>query len=401
MKELISSIGTNNFIILIIVVSIIIVILVLAIVVDNRRNKRKYLEEINKVQELIDTKQRPIIKLEETKEQPIIDNEEIENNEENSDLTSDESELKQDEEIIDIEKPNINNYIDENIKEPIYKQEYNKEEITSSPRIVLHKPANINLSNLEENINIIENIPQEKPSSVYNYEENESNDTLTKEEMDERLNNYHNSIYQEPVVFPTEEQEELKETPKKDDEVIYDEHEKTQEEAKKELEEITMKLAANEDETPIAGHTKFEEEQEEISVISYDELKKMNWDTVDETNDRLLKDNGDEPITIEELYKRHLEEQEHEQEQSEDVDNPMFEDTARIEINLENTYKDTNFKNSELISPVYGILEKKKEEIYTKEDFEKAVEPEELETEIKRTEDFLKELHRLKSRLNK
>lgn len=185
-------------------------------------------------------------------------------------------------------------------------------------------------------------------------------------------------------------------TQHKPGEVVYDEHTKTQEEAKRELEEITMKLAQATEEEKVIGHTKFEEEQEELSVISYDELKKISWDTVDETNDILLEDNGDEPITIEELYEKHLEKQD--EEEKEDY-NPVFEDELNLTQELNFSYNDSNFKNSEFISPVYGILEKKSTEVYTPQDLEKTIELDELEEEIRKTEEFLKELKKLKSRL--
>lgn len=307
MKELISSLEYNNFIIIFIVVLLVIIALIVAVLVDNSSRKKRYKKEIDRVQELIDTKERPIIP---------IQNQEID---------------------LDVTKNMI--------------------------------AVNNGLINETFGVN--------------------SSDESSREEV-------HEEKVDETEFLP---KEDVIETPKevhKSGDVVYDEHTKTQEEAKRELEEITMKLAQANEEEKIIGHTSFEEEQEELSVISYDELKKINWDTVDETNDILLKDNGDEPITIEELYEKHLEKQD--EEEKEDY-NPAFEDELNLTQELSFSYNDTSFKNSDFISPVYGILEKKSNQDYTKQDLERTIELDELEEEIRKTEEFLKELKKLKSRL--
>lgn len=167
-------------------------------------------------------------------------------------------------------------------------------------------------------------------------------------------------------------------------EILYEDVEPTKEEAKKELEEATKKLV-EEPKTDLIGPTQFEIEQEEKSIISYDELKQINY-SIDEVNDELLKDQGDEPITIEELYQSHVKEQEDE----EILENPIFIDT------IEEAKK---FKNSDVISPVYGIR-KEQERLYAKESFEDTMDLRDLELEIKRTEEFLEELKNLKSKLH-
>ena len=86
------------------------------------------------------------------------------------------------------------------------------------------------------------------------------------------------------------------------------------------------------------------------------------------------------------------------EEEKEDY-NPVFEDELNLTQELNFSYNDSNFKNSEFISPGYGILEKKSTEVYTPQDLEKTIELDELEEEIRKTEEFLKELKKLKSRL--
>jgi len=169
-------------------------------------------------------------------------------------------------------------------------------------------------------------------------------------------------------------------------EILYEETTKTKEEAKKELAAATKKLV-EESKQDLIGPTHFEIEQEEKSIISYDELKQINY-SIDEVNDALLEDQGNEPITIEELYQSHLKEQETDEETT--LENPIFVDT------MEDVKK---FKNSDVISPVYGI-KKEQERLFTKETFEDTMDLQDLELEIKKTEEFLKELKKLKNKLN-
>lgn len=169
-------------------------------------------------------------------------------------------------------------------------------------------------------------------------------------------------------------------------EILYEETVKSKEEAKRELEKATKKLV-EEPKFDLIGPTHFEIEQEEKSIISYDELKQINY-SIDEVNDALMKDQGNEPITIEELYQNHLKEQEIKTEET--LENPIFVDT------MEDAKK---FKNSDVISPVYGI-KKEQERLFSKETFEDTMDLQDLELEIKKTEEFLKELKKLKNKLN-
>lgn len=208
---------------------------------------------------------------------------------------------------------------------------------------------------------------------------------------------------QETLEYYEEEKQEDQE-----ENIIYAE-EKTKESAIKTLEDITKKLVEQEENPNLIGKTSFEIEQEERSIISYDELLKASKN-IDESNTMLLKDEGTEPITIEELYQKHLEES-----QSQTLDNPIFEDTTELKIDInedkfpkkeikEETKKEVKeeskkFKNSEIISPVFGIYNAKKSK-QNEEYLEKTMDLEDLELEIKKTEEFLNELKELKNKLN-
>lgn len=175
-----------------------------------------------------------------------------------------------------------------------------------------------------------------------------------------------------------------------EDKVVYVENENDPEEAKEKLDEVTKRLA--EEQPDLIDHTHFETKQEEDSVISYEELVK-NSKNIDATNDKLLEDEGEAAITLEELYKKHADSQNIMEEEIEEVSNPIFEDD-----------EPKKFKNSEVISPVFGYYSGKikqsndGKEILEELDSENT--PKDLEEEIKKTEDFLSELKRLKNKLD-
>lgn len=182
------------------------------------------------------------------------------------------------------------------------------------------------------------------------------------------------------------------------DEVYYVENIDTETEAKEKLEEVTKRLIDEQDDGLI-DHTHFEVEQEEKSIISYDELVKVSHD-IDEKNDKLLADEDEAAITLEELYKKHSDEQNIIEEVSEPkveikVNNPIFEDD-----------EPKKFKNSEVISPVFGFYSgevKQESKVPAREIFnemDKETSMSDLESEIQKTEDFLSELKRLKNKLD-
>lgn len=176
--------------------------------------------------------------------------------------------------------------------------------------------------------------------------------------------------------------------------VVYEEKiDKT--DAKKAIEEAAKKLVYEEQD--IIGQTFFEKQQEENSIISYDELMSKNID-VDLENEKVLEDEGNEPITIDELYSMQKENEPDEKikEAKETLsENQTKEDEMVYYVNSESK----KFKNSEVISPVFGI---KRDVIYKKEynELGETINIKELDMEIKKTEEFLKELKKLKSKLD-
>ena len=193
-------------------------------------------------------------------------------------------------------------------------------------------------------------------SNLEKYEENDD---------DFEQINLEENIEKSDVIDDTSKVEQV-EAKEKKEEVVYQES-LSKTEAKKAIEEAAKKLVY-EEQNDIIGQTFFEKMQEENSIISYEELMSKNID-VDYENDKVLEDEGNEPITIDELYsykeENTIESVEEEKTKEEDkqykinvVDEsslPKIDDQQKEEMVYYVNSESKKFKNSEVISPVFGI----------------------------------------------
>ena len=178
-----------------------------------------------------------------------------------------------------------------------------------------------------------------------------------------------------------------------DGDIVY-EKEFTKEDAKEKINDAAKKLV---EKPEVIEHTNFEDEQEEESIISYDELVK-NSDKIDQSNNKLLEEEKDLPITLDELLNK-------KEEVSKKLNDLIEEKETlkkkKIVPEVPNLFDedDSKFKNSDVISPVFGVYKEKFDKVddkYKKE----SEELEALEIEIRKTEDFLLELKAMKNKLD-
>lgn len=194
-----------------------------------------------------------------------------------------------------------------------------------------------------------------------------------------------------------EEQKPIKEEIKIEDKEKEEKQDMKLEENKREVEEMLMKMQKDLAATPEDVVTNFENEQEENSIISYQELLK----SVKEKKEVEIKVT---PVKIEEDEKIEIEE----------FDN---EDTIQLKPIKQS---DKKFKNTDFISPIFGKqdskikyptvpkLERKEDEEETISLFdsldidyeEKIVDTTKLEAEIKKNDDFLKALKEFRKNLD-
>ncbi len=203
------------------------------------------------------------------------------------------------------------------------------------------------------------------------------------------------------------------ESPKNEEEVIkYKDEVYTESEAKAELERITeeLKKLENEDKEENIELTKFEEEQEENAIISLDELIAKGKTITEQNEVTQYQDDGNEPISIQELEERYRKEKEQvevlEVEEEPKTEKPKLsiDDFLSAKekvpsINEAYTEKKSTYHPSPIISPIYGIEEEPVKKNTTLE-LENTANYEKFDEEIRKTNEFLSKLKELQQKLD-
>ena len=161
--------------------------------------------------------------------------------------------------------------------------------------------------------------------------------------------------------------------------------------------------------------TSYEEAQEENAIISLEELVKKSKDMYEANELTQYSDEGNEPITLQELEQRVgkeaskiedtfiIENVVPEEELLEVEEEPVLQQVSMEDLNtvkVENTSSDEvkRFKSSPIISPIYGI---EKEEVSSTDiELENTANYDKLDQEIKKTNEFLMTLRELQSKLD-
>lgn len=216
-----------------------------------------------------------------------------------------------------------------------------------------------------------------------------------------------------PVVSTVKEE-------KKD--IVYAPIELNQEEAKEELERLTKELEIRaeiekqkaldksnniKDEEPEL--TRFEIEQEENAIISLDELMEKANDIYQNNEVVQYEDEGNEPITLDDLRARWEEEQakinavtKEEEVKEETVVEIKPEEKEVKQVVFPTMERISKFENSPIISPVYGIERKDDDDIIssTELELENTADYEKFDEEIRKTNEFIATLKELQKKLD-
>ena len=203
------------------------------------------------------------------------------------------------------------------------------------------------------------------------------------------------------------------ESPKNEEEVIkYKDEVYTESEAKAELERITeeLKKLENEDKEENIELTKFETEQEENAIISLDELIAKGKTITEQNEVTQYQDDGNEPISIQELEERYrkekeqvevleVEEEPKAQKPKLSIDDFLSAKEKVPSINEAYTEKKSTYHPSPIISPIYGIEEEPVKKNTTLE-LENTANYEKFDEEIRKTNEFLSKLKELQQKLD-
>ena len=228
----------------------------------------------------------------------------------------------------------------------------------------------------------------------------------------------------EPVIemiVPEEKDDKVQELTSKQEEesLVYADIAPNRTEAQEELLRLTKELEAASTQQNI-DLTSYEEQQEKDAIISLDELMKKT--KVMYENDELSKyeDEGNEPISLQDLEKKMQEAKAVLEEVEENKDpeiieeikvedkNNVHEEPEKLVLDDFNSVKTTTaveqrpiyqgFKSTPIISPVYGI--ESTEEKPGNIELENTANYEKLDEEIRKTNEFLMTLKELKKNLD-
>jgi len=137
---------------------------------------------------------------------------------------------------------------------------------------------------------------------------------------------------------------------------------------------------------------KFESDQEEHAIISVEELTKASMEITDEEIEA-YEDDGNEPISIKELEEMYKPAVEPVTEQKEEkITLPDFDIKVKPAIDV---YEDKNFKNTPVISPVFGLSPSE-----SNVSLEHTANLDKLNDEIKKTNEFLSMIKELRKNLD-
>lgn len=203
------------------------------------------------------------------------------------------------------------------------------------------------------------------------------------------------------------------ESPKNEDDVIkYKDEVYTESEAKAELERITeeLKKLENEDKSENIELTKFETEQEENAIISLDELIAKGKTITEQNEATQYQDDGNEPISIQELEKRYKKENEQievlaveKEPENEEIKLSIddFLSAKRRVPSIKEVYGEnkSTYHPSPIISPIYGIEEEPVKKNIALE-LENTANYDKFDEEIRKTNEFLSKLKELQQKLD-
>lgn len=242
--------------------------------------------------------------------------------------------------------------------------------------------------------------------------------TVVEQKVEEPIATIEEPITTE-ILEPINEVEVLEVNEVKNDNIEYVAVEPDIETAKEELQKITEELKIQEekieDVVENATMTSYEEEQEKTAIISLEELVKKSKEMYEVNELTQYSDEGNEPISINELEKIAGREAEPVTESfvisnvvpKEEIDNVMEikEEPLQTKVVLDdfNTIKTNEvkevkkFKSSPIISPIFGI---EKKEVVNDLELENTANYEKLDAEIKKTNEFLMTLKELQNKLD-
>lgn len=221
-------------------------------------------------------------------------------------------------------------------------------------------------------------------------------------EIEDLVEEVQENKVEEPVI-EVENLEDLNDIEFKE-ELIYTDIEPDQETARLELKKIEEELRKQESISDIENIalTNYEEQQEESAIISLEELLKKSKEMYEKNEITQYADEGNEPISLQDLEKKFGEKKENYDEPF-IIEDVVPENAEKVEIEeliIEDTKpvvkEEKKFTISPVISPIYGLQKSSTSDL----ELENTADYDKLDEEIKKTNDFLTTLKDLQNKLD-
>ena len=213
-----------------------------------------------------------------------------------------------------------------------------------------------------------------------------------------------------------EELEKLKTAEQEEVEEVIEKQEESKEEVIEQLEEVAPIV---EEQTKVENIelTDYEEDQEQAAIISLDELIKKSKELYENNELAQYEDEGTEPISLQELEEKKVVRSEEwydepfiisevvPEEEVEEVvevkqEKLVLDDFNTVKVNEVKEEVTPKFKNSPIISPIFGIEKQIEEMSPTEMELENTANYDKLDEEIRKTNEFLMTLRELQKKLD-
>lgn len=213
-----------------------------------------------------------------------------------------------------------------------------------------------------------------------------------------------------------EELEKLKTAEQEEVEEVIEKQEESKEEVIEQLEDVTPVV---EEQTKVENIelTDYEEDQEQAAIISLDELIKKSKELYENNELAQYEDEGTEPISLQELEEKKVVRSEEwydepfiisevvPEEEVEEVvevkqEKLVLDDFNTVKVNEVKEEVTPKFKNSPIISPIFGIEKQIEEMSPTEMELENTANYDKLDEEIRKTNEFLMTLRELQKKLD-
>lgn len=383
MNDIVEFLTAKEIVVVYVVVAVAFLLCFVIYLIDKTYDKRKRKQNTRKLKRLVEDVN---LRLQEGIEVPEI-NENVEVSEhtfiEVAPFVQNNEEVLQENVVNDFNPETVDSVQDNYNWNSNYNEMVEEEVSYNTPEVMVEeKPIYNNYNNESIEYNAYDNYSY--GNSYYdNSYANNSNDVNVEELQEEATSSVEEAM-----------NDQINKVHDKIEELVYTDPEPDREQATRELIHLAEELEKAEREQREGNTiTAYENAQEENAIISLEELVKKSEEMYAANEITQYSDEGNEPISLEDLERRKQQVKGEELPVQEEIQAPIEKVEQQVVSEESHAYQGSKSFHSPIISPIYG-LEKDEEELVNTADYNK------LDEELQKTSEFLLSMKELQSRLN-